>query len=408
MGLSVILANVQGAVLAADSANEDCILKGTNHGYTPLNKIYSLSDKYPLACLATNATSFVNIPVKILLEDFKKYLEDKEQVADFDDVINLFEDFLRKNEPNYHLKEYFIERIKDQYYKELSELYEKYFNELEKINSEDFQKERLDEDDEFYESDNELISNALALDYDSCEQTFAEDYVEKVLKPYKEKYFSEIFGKVNDYLKDKIIEKAVTNTNYFTHEELVLTFVGYAKDSLKVQIYDYAIGLFDGNKLYYLTYSPTKESNEPSFLHTCGDNTFVNTFLHGIDYYYADNYLKEYKTRLTEKIGQIDSPSFSSSDIDKLQKMVRRKKYGELIENEVNSLIENTYYSKFINNISTLQIEDLADCAKNLIEISALKDKFSISKHNEPSETIRKPVHVAYLSKNEPLKFIKE
>ena len=107
MSVGVCIINRNGIALAADSAGT---YTGKKMFYNSMNKVFSLSRKYVYGAITYGATTIHTVSVDQVLKEFRTYLDTKECVADFFEIMSLFQNFIMQN--NMYYKFNFAEQEK--------------------------------------------------------------------------------------------------------------------------------------------------------------------------------------------------------------------------------------------------------------------------------------------------------
>lgn len=98
MSVGVCIINRNGIALAADSAGT---YTGNKMFYNSMNKVFSLSRKYVYGAITYGATTIYNVSIDQVLKEFRTYLDSREHISDFFEILPLFEAFINQNSSYY-------------------------------------------------------------------------------------------------------------------------------------------------------------------------------------------------------------------------------------------------------------------------------------------------------------------
>ena len=91
MSVGVCIINRNGIALAADSAGT---FTGNRMFYNSMNKVFSLSNKYTYGAITCGNTSLYNVSIDQVLKEFCVYLDERDGIEDFFDIVPLFQEFI--------------------------------------------------------------------------------------------------------------------------------------------------------------------------------------------------------------------------------------------------------------------------------------------------------------------------
>ena len=127
MSVGVCIVNRLGISFAADSAGT---LQGQNKMvYNSMNKVFSLSRKYPYGAIIYNKSVMYNASVEQIIKEFRIYIDSKDELKDYYEITHIFEQFIKEKNEYYKFNEF-----ENSYHREWIKVFtEKLGDELKKV-----------------------------------------------------------------------------------------------------------------------------------------------------------------------------------------------------------------------------------------------------------------------------------
>ena len=98
MSVGVCIINRNGIALAADSAGT---FTGNKMFYNSMNKVFSLSRQNVYGAITYGATTIHNVSIDQILKEFRKFLDSREALEDYYQILPSFQEFIRDNRDYY-------------------------------------------------------------------------------------------------------------------------------------------------------------------------------------------------------------------------------------------------------------------------------------------------------------------
>lgn len=389
--------NKHGIAVAADSA--ETIGSGVKI-FNKANKIFTLSKYEPVGVVVYGDAMFGGLtPWDIVLKMYRKelgktkyatlkeyvyglcaFLEGKQFLANEADIKNVF-----NNQVYLFFHQYIIN------------------NRLGKGENEDFLQKELE--DILHVILNECASWEVIEAVKDITKDQFESYIESVLNDIK-----------NDLLKRNIsyikIKDLLINILYiaFTRKEMLHAFsgialFGYGENEIYPRLFELKIyGPLCGKLKWYVANEyEINNSRNSSWICPLAQSDVMLTILRGIEpqllstlYQLMSVTLNDY----TEKVAKIIEND--NKDLANSIRTIDRNPSSNLLYQNINTIINDSHVIPLMNTISTLQKEDLAEVAENLIYLTSLMRRIT-----PDQESVGGPIDVALLSKGDGFIWIK-
>ena len=98
MSVGVCIINRNGIALAADSAGT---YTGNKMFYNSMNKVFSISRKYVYGAITYGSTVIHNVTIDQVLKEFRSFLDSKNEVKDFFEILSSFVEFIKQKNSYY-------------------------------------------------------------------------------------------------------------------------------------------------------------------------------------------------------------------------------------------------------------------------------------------------------------------
>ncbi|WBL24136.1 hypothetical protein [Zunongwangia sp. HGR-M22] len=374
MTAEIGILNKTSVVIAADSA----VSIGNNRVYQNANKLFKIGQNIPVGIMIYNNSTWMGIPLEIIIKSYSKQLNDKE-FSELNDYTTDFLTYLKSEYSAYLNEDDSKQIIKDRLYQLLDEFSTHCIGELEKSDK----KNKTEELEKiFYESlestTSEPDSSKKMADFKDYElQTFKSEFkkiINEILPgfyasiklPRKAKYTNRIYKALFYELIYEIdIEEDFTG----------IVFAGYGESEIYPNIIDLKIGEIISGRLRYNKPILSSISNKTSaIVSPFAQRDMVDTFFRGLDPMLSNEYKKIISQELKLLQNKIvDKFKLNNSDIHSFfntaYNHINRKFFQKAIENYTKPIIETIRY---------LRKEDLIEIAESLINITSLKEKQQI------------------------------
>lgn len=376
--------NKHAVAIAADSA---VTLGGGKKILNSANKLFALSKYHPVAIAVYGNAEFMGTPWEVIIKEYRKELKDK-SFQTLRQYVDDFQKFLK------HKKYFCTDKEADQC---LKSSVENLFEEIKCLH------------EKFPEKAKRLIRY-----YEQSENN-------KLLGGFTDRTVADFNTKVGEIIREKSDElvnlgiitnvddmvKMVTDAytrNIINSRNTGLVFAGFGEKEIFPSIYNCSVGLIIGGLLAKKVIKAAQiTKSNASAICPFAQTDVMRTMLDGISPKVQDIYIKsleqtfdkikevladivqEKDTVLADKVKKLGIEPFAQ-DFMKLSTFAQRKEY--------------TY--PFVQSVSCLEKDDLADFAESLIKLTSLKRKVSFEQ-----ETVGGPIDVAVISKGDGLIWMK-
>ncbi len=370
MTAEIVVYNRNAIALAADSA----VTVGRKT-YNSANKLYMLSKYYPVGVLIYNNARINNIPVEIIVKEYRKRLGHRY----FD-----------------YLKEY-----KEDFVRFLSSFIKEQENEIDKRNSIIIQLQNM-----FYfvTSGSDMPQVQQRQDFEEFNK-YLDDVFDKISKNFSEETNVDL-TLIN--IKDEIanITRSLMNiqdVNEHTLDKLAKLFpyyinmprnpgvtgiaiCGYGEKEFMPQVYCFeTLGFL--NNFFKLKDTETNENMVEGVI-PLAQRDMADLFISGIDNGVYNFIVKQYEDFIDDLF------SNKTKADDEFARHV--EKYKSKISDNIKAILRERKINPLLSVIGILSKEELAELAESLVNLQALKHKMSLN-----IETVGGPIDVAIISKHD-------
>lgn len=398
MTAEVLVMNKQGVALAADSA---ATIRGRKV-YNSANKLFRLSKRSSIGVLVYANSELNGVPLEILIKNFRSSHQDPWSTVNA--CAKSFLDFLTTNTVASSEREnYYVFSIVQEICFQLTDKYRLYTGRRDL--SKDRQRSFL----------NLAIDDELK-EISSCTPFNESELNDLITTTYKQS----IFEFVNDWFTQKLteafelpnedVEKIVTLciralhtvNKYSSMSGIVIT--GYGSDEFFPSYVEYQIyGILCGKLLYEERKSEQISLQKNAIIAPFAQRDVIDTFITGIDPNFEpqlNKTLEQVRLAADELIDKV--PGMKSSALKTILTPVFKQTLTNYHQ-EILNAFSSTLNIQKMNNVqdiilalSSLSIPDLAQMAKNLVEITSFKRMVS-----SDIGTVGGPIDVAVISKGD-------
>lgn len=406
MTAEVLIMNKNGVAMAADSAATLTNSLGRGKVYNSANKLFRLSKTSSIGILVYANSSINNIPWELIIKKFRSRTN-KTRWISLRECTNSFIQHLNLNEID-------KEKSENWYVRNVVERTLNYFSEsLQKIIIQIIsqQKDVENQEIEINRKVKEFIDNEL----DTLEKSNAfEGVPSSVEKEIDDKYGILLAGMIKKFFVDfprfsylsPIIHKICIKALYKINKWLPYTGIaicGYGdKEFFPGCIVLNAFGVLNGHFLYIETISSQITVEDEVFILPLAQSDVANTFICGmsplikknIDFL-ANSINQNLFNSLSDTLLNQDLFSIEKKENVRIILKTTLEKYHDAFSKNLEIFLqENT--NAITSAVVNLSIPDLAQMAKNLVEMTSFKRKVSLD-----VETVGGPIDVAVISKGD-------
>lgn len=394
MSAGICLMNKSCVVLAADSA----ITIGERESiFNSADKVFRLSENYPIGCIIYQNMEFMDIPIGVLL---KKYRTDIDQKSlEFDrtnEYFQAFEAFLSENSDFFRFKEnefrfifkYYIiirDEFKKEHKVESDILIAKKQNNLDP-----------DEIDKATIAAIKTIKNRVHK-FRKVSGYDVKDYIIEKYSGSLKELFNEWFKNMNlkdEHLVDLIqIMADLIESEFKINEYTGINLAGYGKNQIFPSSVHYRLyGIINGKIKYDEIEKTQIDEKKSSSIKTLAQSDVIELFAYGINNSFLQNIGVIAKETLDEKLDKIKDV------VEEKEKRDEIKKYFEsthgIIRDKVRTYAWENYLSPLEKSIAYLPNDEIVQLAEEMINLTSLRRKIIA---DNLAGTVGGPVDIAVI-----------
>ena len=392
MSVGVCIINRNGIALAADSAGT---YTGNKMFYNSMNKVFSLSRKYVYGAITYGATTIYNVSIDQVLKEFRTYLDSREHISDFFEILPLFEAFINQNSSYYKFDlaeaNHCNVLIKD--------LVVDWGNKIKTVATE------VDAENKISEILNQLetvMRGSLKIDnYD----------VSAYIKTTYNDYFNMLIGMIVPELNNFPTQKECFwdyICNYFnlsltneTNNYMGLFFAGYGHCDAFPKFTHIELYRVVGGKIKYRLVENYEESNNHAQIVPLAQPDVILTFCKGISNRFINYIPQKVESIINSKIDALPD-TFTIDQKNALKTSLSSSKAE--IASAINTTIQNDNVKPILDSVQLIPLPEMGFLAESLVNITSLKRTFAIDGNQQ---TVGGPTDVAVMSKGDGFVWIK-
>lgn len=392
MSVGVCIINRNGIALAADSAGT---YTGNKMFYNSMNKVFSLSRKYVYGAITYGATTIYNVSIDQVLKEFRTYLDSREHISDFFEILPLFEAFINQNSSYYKFDlaeaNHCNGLIKD--------LVVDWGNKIKTVATE------VDAENKISEILNQLetvMHGSLKIDnYD----------VSAYIKTTYNDYFNMLIGMIVPELNNFPTQKECFwdyICNYFnlsltneTNNYMGLFFAGYGHCDAFPKFTHIELYRVVGGKIKYRLVENYEESNNHAQIVPLAQPDVILTFCKGISNRFINYIPQKVESIINSKIDALPD-TFTIDQKNALKTSLSSSKAE--IASAINTTIQNDNVKPILDSVQLIPLPEMGFLAESLVNITSLKRTFAIDGNQQ---TVGGPTDVAVMSKGDGFVWIK-
>ncbi len=392
MSVGVCIINRNGVALSADSAGT---FTGNKMFYNSMNKVYSLSNKYAYGAITYGATSIYNISVNQLLQEFRTYLDNRDCLDDFFDLLSVFNEFIK--EKNNYFR--FDVDETNSCNSLIKTLVVQWGNKIKSVINEENSEEKINVIlDEF---DDDIIKSLHIDNFDVSEhvnETYIRTFETNInivipeLRQYenlKIRFWKSICKFFNLSLKRE------------TDNPMGLFFSGYGKNDAFPKYIHIELYTVIGGITKYMVLEKFDESNSNAKIQPLAQHDVILTFCKGISNSFINYIPQKVSEIINLKIENLPEP-FSSEQKEHLKHCFSSCKND--ISSAINAMVQTKNVDPILKSVQLIPLPEMASLAENLVNITSLKRTYAIDGNQQ---TVGGPTDVAVISKGDGFVWIK-
>lgn len=371
MTAEIVVYNRNAIALAADSA----VTVGRKT-YNSANKLYMLSKYYPVGVLIYNSARINNIPVEIIVKEYRKRLGRRcfDSLKEYkEDFVKFLRSFIQEQENEMDKKNSILVQLQNMFYFVTS--------------GPDVPQVQQGQD--FFEEFNKHLDKV----FDEISKIVpAEKNVDLTLVDIKTEMANIIRAlmKIQD-INEQTLDKLAKLFPYYINMQgnpnvTGIAICGYGEKEFMPKVYCFeTLGFL--NDCFKLTDTQTNENTVEGVI-PLAQRDMADLFISGIDDGVYKFIVKQYEDFIDDLFSETNQADAAFARYVKIYKSkVSEKIQGILTEEKIQPLL---------NVIGILSKEELAELAESLVNLQALKHKMSLN-----IETVGGPIDVAIISKHD-------
>ena len=398
MSAGICIMNKKAVAMAADSA---VTISGDYKAvHNSVNKLFSLSQIAPVGVIIYSNSSFMSVPMEIIIKQYRKQLDDKSFPC-LNDYVNDFLHYITDKADFYHFnlgeKTYVYS-----YFYFLSNLLNQVQNRL-------------------YVKEAKPLTNESYIRIFDSTYNFALNYLKRQQKKENYSYFKYIKDNYHDDFVNII--KADDNLDWLTNDQIDnlyinienlfdsdfdrngyvgFTITGYGENEIYPSVFNLHLSGLLNSKLKYKIVNSYKISNDnPSKICPLAQRDVIDNFFKGIDDKLR-NQIRRIPLDIYEHINKLDDGLFTPGNKEIVLNEVQVAS-GNIVKN-IRECISKNFELPLLESIETLPIEELALLAESMINITSIRRKVIVDQNNG---TVGGPIDVAIISKGDGFVWIK-
>ena len=368
---------------------------GNKMFYNSMNKVFSLSRKYVYGAITYGATTIYNVSIDQVLKEFRTYLDSREHISDFFEILPLFEAFINQNSSYYKFDlaeaNHCNGLIKD--------LVVDWGNKIKTVATE------VDAENKISEILNQLetvMRGSLKIDnYD----------VSAYIKTTYNDYFNMLIGMIVPELNNFPTQKECFwdyICNYFnlsltneTNNYMGLFFAGYGHCDAFPKFTHIELYRVVGGKIKYRLVENYEESNNHAQIVPLAQPDVILTFCKGISNRFINYIPQKVESIINSKIDALPD-TFTIDQKNALKTSLSSSKAE--IASAINTTIQNDNVKPILDSVQLIPLPEMGFLAESLVNITSLKRTFAIDGNQQ---TVGGPTDVAVMSKGDGFVWIK-
>lgn len=394
MSAGICIMNKNAIAMAADSA----VTIGQHVAiHNSANKLFSLSRSEPVGVIVYANASLMQVPIEIVVKQYKANLGDK-SFQNLKDYVYNFIDYLQNNTTLFH-----FDKTESKY---VEEVYVDLFTGMigdrnHYINQKLAEVSRELTDEEVSEINNKTFQTTCDfIDRQNKVPSFSfSTYIENTYYPSIKEHINNNFQWISEEQSHELAKKVCTlfDSNFFRNGFVGMAFAGYGTDEIFPQMMHIEIGGIINNKLRYLEKEKVSiDENNDATITPLAQTDVMQTFLFGINDAFLQTIESEVPLQITRKLTDIDSNCFASDKKDTVISELTESTKDIL--NEIIKKANEEYMLPIIQSVATLPIEELSLFAESMINITSVRRKVALDGN---IGTVGGPIDVAIISKHD-------
>lgn len=387
----VSILNKHAVSLAADSA----MTIGGRKVYNSANKLFALSKYKPVAIAFYNNLNLVNCPWEVVTKEYRRHLGKRS----FATLLEYVADFF-----NYLKTQNYFSTVAEQHQQiewEFQNYLDSVLDDMNRLNlTNEFNAFVKNQETQFYSRMNNLVSIG-PLSKDEFKLMYDHE-ISEALRHVKNVYNVDLDKDIVSHQLFSMFVKDMWLSNMTG-----IVFCGYGDKEIYPCLYNYDSYVVINNKLAIFPHDEKAieiGKPAPAAIRTFAQTDVMDTLTFGIAPSVRTIYRENLSKPLIDVLNKIG---------DKVGNAGVKQTIADFIKNDLDSYVDDymsecakaaqkTYAQPFLNSMTSLEKEDLADFAESMIKVTSIKRKVSPT-----LATVDGPIDVMVISKAEGVIWIK-
>lgn len=392
MSVGVCIINRNGIALAADSAGT---YTGNKMFYNSMNKVFSLSRKYVYGVITYGATTIHNVSIDQVLKEFRTYLDSRECITDFFEILPMFEEFIEQKNDYYK----FSVAEKEQCHRLIKSLVVEWGNKIKAIVTLEDSKEKLEI---ILNELRDKIQNSLRINNYNVATYINDTYRDQFnlwvgivvpeLNQYPEQK-EQLWSYICDYFNLSLMTE--------TEHAMGLFFAGYGNNDAFPKFIHIELYGTTGGHIKYKLIERYEESNNHAKIVPLAQSDVILTFCKGISNTFVNYIPQKVDAIINSKLDSLPD-TFTDMQKDELKNILSSTKHE--IASSMEATIQNDNVNPILDSVQLIPLPEMAFLAESLVNITSLKRTFAIDGNQQ---TVGGPTDVAVMSKGDGFVWIK-
>ena len=392
MSVGVCIINRNGIALAADSAGTS---PGNKMFYNSMNKVFSLSKKYVYGAITYGTSSVYNVSIEQLLKEFRTFLDGRDCVDDFFNMLDQFIEFI-------NTKNCYFRFNTDEFAScnsLIKALVVDWGNKIKSAIADTDPTDKINSILDAFEAD---LNDGIKIENFDVSQ-----YVKQTYEQLFETHVSIVVPELKQYeqqknrLWDIICNFFNLSLKRETDNVMGLFFAGYGANDAFPKYIHLELYTVIGGQVKYRVLEKFDESNHSAKIQPLAQNDVILTFCKGISNYFL-NYIPQKAAELIN--AKIDTLPATFTDEQKNFLKTHLSDCKDSLSIAIDTNVQTNNVDPIINSVRLIPLSEMASLAENLVNITSLRRTYAIDGNQQ---TVGGPTDVAVLSKGDGFVWIK-
>lgn len=402
MSAGICVMNRNAIAMAADSA----VTVGDHIAiHNSANKLFSLSQLAPVGAIVYADSTFMSIPVEIIIKEYKR-AAGRKTLCSLKDYLNDFIIYLENNGSYFRFNLNEKTYVKNVFLKLMNGLngnYTKYLEEARARKGSDLtdderaciRKKVLNDTVEFIQSQANLDRTALA---EYVKGKYKSFFVDLLTSNHEFKWLN--FESIESFVEEicTIFDKKFERNGY-----VGLAIAGYGDDEIYPSLcHIHLYGVINGKVSYSIEQEASICEETTAYIIPLAQVDVMQTFIFGVNDQLLGYLAQEISQQIAECLEAIDDGLFAIGK--KSAVMAQLMGITGNILNHMQEVAARNYLAPIIDSVATLPIEELGLLAESMINITSIRRRVALDSN---IGTVGGPIDVSIISKSDGFIWLK-